>query len=46
MVGGCFLEGFLMVNANWCSWGVVVAWYEMVFSKVDFRMGQSQQQSN
>ena len=39
-VGRGFLEGFLVVNANGCSGGVVVAWNNMMFCKVDSRMGQ------
>ena len=40
MVGQCFLEGFLAVNANGQSDRVVVLWNEMVFTKVNSRMGQ------
>ena len=39
-VGQDFLEGFLVANANGHSGGVVTAWNDMVFSKVDSRMGQ------
>ena len=34
MVGHGFLEGFLAVNINGRSGGVVVAWKEMMFAKV------------
>ena len=40
MVGRGFLEGFLAVNANGRSGGVVIAWNKMVFAKVASRMGQ------
>ena len=40
MVGRGFLEGFPAVNINGQSTGVVVAWNEMLFTKVDSRMGQ------
>ena len=40
MVGRRFLEGFLAVNANKRSGGLVVAWNETLFTKVYTRMGQ------
>ena len=40
MVGHGVLEGFLAVNANGRSGGVVIAWNEMVSTKVASRMGQ------
>ena len=39
-IGRCFLDGFLAVNAVGRSRGVVVAWNEAVFSRVDAWTGQ------